>query len=227
MITAFLRSTILYLLIVICLRLLGKRQIGDLEPEELVLTMMLSDLASVPMQNFGIPLVSGIVPIFTLLALSMLLSQLSLKSLFIRRLVCGSPTVLIEKGIINQNNMRHNRFTINELMEELRAQGVCDIKTVKYAILENSGQLSLLLYPEEQPLTPKHLKKSVQDDVWLPTILISDGSVIQSNMKFCNKTEAWLNKQIRARGMVSPREVFLLTINEKEEVFCLPKEQKQ
>lgn len=227
MITAFLRSIILYLLIMVCLRVLGKRQIGDLEPEELVLTMMLSDLASVPMQNFGIPLLAGIIPIFTLLALSMLLSQLSLKSLRIRRLVCGSPTVLIEKGIINQNNMRHNRFTINELMEELRAQGVCDIKTVKYAILENSGKLSLLLYPEEQPLTPKHLHHSVQDDVWLPTILISDGSVVHTNLHFCKKSEAWLNKQLHARGLVSPQEVFLLTINEKEEVFCLPKEKNQ
>ena len=120
MITALCRTVILYFLIMIGLRLMGKRQIGELEPSELVLTMMISDLAAVPMQDFGIPLLSGLLPILTLLALSLLLSQLSLRSLRLRALICGTPTVLIRGGKLQQDAMRKNRFTIDELMEELR-----------------------------------------------------------------------------------------------------------
>jgi len=127
MATAFLRTVILYFLIMAGLRLMGKRQIGELEPSELVLTMMLSDLATVPMQDFGIPLLSGVIPIFTLLSLSMLLSQLSLRSLRFRRVLCGSPTVLIDHGKLRQGAMRKNRFTIDELLEELRAQGISNL----------------------------------------------------------------------------------------------------
>ena len=142
MITAFVRTIILYFLIVVGMRLMGKRQIGELEPSELVLTMMISDLAAVPMQDFGIPLLSGLLPILTLLALSLLLSQLSLRSLRLRALICGTPTVLIRGGKLQQDAMRKNRFTIDELMEELREQGVTRIEDVTYAVLENSGQPS-------------------------------------------------------------------------------------
>ena len=128
MITAFVRTIILYFLIVVGMRLMGKRQIGELEPSELVLTMMISDLAAVPMQDFGIPLLSGLLPILTLLALSLLLSQLSLRSLRLRALICGTPTVLIRGGKLQQDAMRKNRFTIDELMEELREQGVTRIE---------------------------------------------------------------------------------------------------
>ena len=125
--TAFIRTVILYILIMAGLRLMGKRQIGQLEPSELVLTMMLSDLATVPMQDFGIPLLAGVIPILTLLSLSMLMSQLSLRSLRFRRLVCGTPTVLIHRGVIRQEAMRKNRYTLDELLEELREQGYSDL----------------------------------------------------------------------------------------------------
>lgn len=131
MATAFLRTVILYFLIMAGLRLMGKRQIGELEPSELVLTMMLSDLATVPMQDFGIPLLSGVIPILTLLSLSMLMSHLSLRSLRVRRLLCGAPTVLIDRGRLDQSAMRKNRFTIDELLEELRGQGFSSLSDVK------------------------------------------------------------------------------------------------
>ena len=224
MITAFLRTVILYLLIMVGLRLMGKRQIGELEPSELVLTMMLSDLATVPMQDFGIPLLSGVIPILTLLALSMLLSQLSLKSIRFRGIACGRPTMLINNGKLCQDNMRRNRFTIDELLEELRGQGICDIRTVKYAVLENSGQLSILPWPEEQPPTAKQLKQKVEDDVFLPHILINDGRVLTQSLTSCGKDGAWLLKQLKKQGFSSPREIFLLTLNDQGEVYCLPKE---
>ena len=227
MATAFLRTVILYFLIMLSLRLMGKRQIGELEPSELVLTMMVSDLATVPMQDFGIPLLSGVIPILTLLALSMLLSQLSLKSLRFRALVCSTPTVLIDRGRGCQDAMKKNRFTIDELLEELRAQGYCELQSVKYAILENSGQLSILPWPQEQPLTAKQLHQPVEDDVDLPLVLINDGRTLQKNLQRCGKTEGWLTQQLSARGLASPKEVFLLTITGEDRIFCLPKEAKE
>ena len=178
MLTAFLRTVILYILIMAGLRLLGKRQIGELEPSELVLTMMLSDLATVPMQDFGIPLLSGVIPICTLLALSLLMSQLSLQSLRFREMVCGKPSVLIREGVIQQQAMRHNRYTLDELLEELREQGYGDLKEVKYAILENSGQLSVLPWAKYAPVTAEQLGLEVTEDSSLPTVLINDGQVL-------------------------------------------------
>lgn len=224
-ITAFSRTVILYFLIMTGLRLMGKRQIGELEPSELVLTMMLSDLATVPMQDFGIPLLSGVIPILTLLALSMLLSQLSLKNLRFRSLVCGEPTILIENGTLRQDAMRKNRLTIDELLEELREQGISDIRSVKYAVLENSGQLSILPWPQEQPPTVKQLHQTVEDDVTLPCVLINDGRVLSKSLTQCGKSRQWLAEQLALRGLHSPSKVFLLTLSGTDTVFCLPKEE--
>ncbi len=224
MATAFLRTVILYFLIMVGLRLMGKRQIGELEPSELVLTMMLSDLATVPMQDFGIPLLSGVIPILTLLSLSMLLSQLSLCSVRFRRLLCGSPTVLIDHGRLRQDAMRKNRFTIDELLEELRGQGISDLNDVKFAILENSGQLSILPWPELQPPSAGDLSVEVPDSVSLPVILVNDGRLITQNLEQCGKTMEWLKKQLQRQGLASYRDVFLLTIDGGGKIYCLPKE---
>ena len=178
MITAFVRTIILYFLIVVGMRLMGKRQIGELEPSELVLTMMISDLAAVPMQDFGIPLLSGLLPILTLLALSLLLSQLSLRSLRLRALICGtSCTVPDRGGKLQQDAMRKDRFTIDELMEELREQGVTRIEDVKYAVLEDSAPADRLSLgqPSSRP------RRNNWDWGWrmtrlLPMVIINDGA---------------------------------------------------
>ena len=224
MATAFLRTVILYFLIMAGLRLMGKRQIGELEPSELVLTMMLSDLATVPMQDFGIPLLSGVIPILTLLSLSMLLSQLSLRSVRLRRVLCGSPTVLIDRGKLRQDAMRKNRFTLDELLEELRAQGVCDLKDVKYAVLENSGQLSVLPWPLAQPPAARDLGVSPEDGVSLPVILINDGRLITQNLQRCGRDPKWLRAQLKRQGLSDHRQVFLMTIDEQGKTVCIPKE---
>jgi len=215
MITAFVRTIILYFLIVVGMRLMGKRQIGELEPSELVLTMMISDLAAVPMQDFGIPLLSGLLPILTLLALSLLLSQLSLRSLRLRALICGTPTVLIRGGKLQQDAMRKNRFTIDELMEELREQGVTRIEDVKYAVLENSGQLTVFPWTAQQPPTAEQLGLGLEDDVTLPMVIINDGRVIHRNLTACGRDENWLRKQLSREKASSPREIFLLTLDEQ------------
>ena len=224
MITAFFRTVLLYILIVVGMRLMGKRQIGELEPSELVLTMMISDLASVPMQDFGIPLLAGFIPILTLLALSLFLSQLSLHNLRFRRLMCGSPTILIRNGEIQQSAMRKNRLTLDELLEELREQGYSDLQDIKYAILENSGQLSVFPWTTQQPPTVEQLGLEIQDDVTLPVVLINDGRVLQKNLTACGRDARWLQKQLQAEKVSSPREIFLLTLDEQGSVLCVKKE---
>ena len=182
MITALCRTVILYFLIMIGLRLMGKRQIGELEPSELVLTMMISDLATVPMQDFGIPLLAGVIPILTLLALSLLLSQLSLLNLRFRELMCGTPTVLIRNGRLQQSAMRENRYTLDELLEQLRGQGCASVEEVQYAILENSGQLSVLPWARQKPPSAAELGLHPADST-LPVVLINDGRVLQKHLR--------------------------------------------
>ena len=224
MMTAFARTIILYFLIMVGLRLMGKRQIGELEPSELVLTMMISDLATVPMQDFGIPLLAGVIPILTLLSISMLLSQISLRHLRFRAMVCGTPSVLIRNGELQQDAMRRNRYTLDELLEELRGQGISDISEVKYAVLENSGQLCVFPWAAQKPPTASQLGLKVEDDVTLPVILINDGRVLTNNLALCGKDDAWLNKTLRKEKLSSPREVFLLTLDEQGQVLCVKKE---
>ena len=224
MMTAFARTVILYFLIMIGLRLMGKRQIGELEPGELVLTMMISDLATVPMQDFGIPLLAGVIPILTLLALSMLLSQLSLTSLRFRRAVCGTPSVLIREGVLQQEAMRRNRYTLDELLEELRGQGITGVEDVKYAVLENSGHLSVLPWARTQPPAAERMGLEVEDDVTLPVVLVNDGRLLRRNLEAQGLDEAWLREALRKEGLDSHRQAFLLTLDETGRVNCVRKE---
>lgn len=223
MTTAFIRTLLLYFLLMAGLRILGKRQIGELEPGELVMTMMLSDLAAVPMQDFGLPLLSGIIPILTLLSLSMLLSYFSLRSIRFRELTCGTPTVLIKHGKLQQKSMLKNRFTVDELMEELRQQGYSSIADIKYAVLENSGHLSVLPWVRKQPVTPAQMGLEPEDDVTLPTILISDGRLIHRNLTACGRNEDWLQQELK-RQKLPQNKVFLLTVDENGTVVCIRKE---
>ena len=225
MTTAFFRTIILYFILMVGLRLMGKRQIGELEPSELVLTLIISDLAAVPMQDFGIPLVNGLFPIITLLCLSMLLSFFSLKSIRFRGLVCGHPTVIVREGKVLQQNMARNRFTVDELFEQLRCQGYSDLSAVKYAILETSGQVSILAYTKDSPVTPQTLNYDVQDDVTLPVLLINDGHVLSHNLEGSGYDQNWLDKQLKSRRLTSPRQVFLMTVDEAGAVVCVAKEE--
>ena len=227
MITALIRTAILYLLLIVGLRLTGKRQIGELEPIELVLAMLLSDLSSVPMQDFAIPLVNGVVPIVTLLCLSTLLSHASLRSVRLRRIICGEPTLIISDGRVLQSAMRRNRLTLDELLEELRGQGVHDLRTVKHAVLETSGKLSVLLYPEHQPATPGQLGLDVEDEVDLPTVIINDGRVLRDNLQRCGLDEKWLAAQLQSCRAAAASEVFLLSVDPSGGVICLRKENEE
>ena len=226
MVIAFLRTVILYLLIIAGIRLMGKRQVGELEPSELVLALIIADLAAVPMQDFGIPLLTGIIPILTLLCITMALSVLTMKSIRFRVLMCGRPSIVIQDGALRRNEMERNRVTIDELMEELRMQGITDITTFKYAILETNGRLSVLLRAEEQPVTAKQMGIAMED-VALPLVIINDGRLLSHNLKIRGLNETWLKKQLDAQGVHRVEDVFLMTVDEQNHVFCSPKEESQ
>lgn len=224
MATAFFRTVILYLLLVVALRLGGKRQIGELEPIELVLTLLISDLASVPMQDFGEPLLNGVVPIVTLIALSTLLSAVSLRCVRFRQLISGEPALVVREGLLQQQVMRKSRLTVDEVLEQLRGQGFTDLADVKYAVLETNGRLSVLPYSHAQPITASQLGVDVAEDVTLPTVVISDGRVMRQALRRCGRDERWLEKELKRQGVKHSGDVFLLSVDEQGTVCCQKKE---
>ena len=224
MITAFFRTVLLYVLLIVGLRLTGKRQIGQLEPIEFVLMMLLSDLASVPMQDFGLPLLQGVIPIATLLALSTLLSGVSMLSVRFRSLICGEPTLIVRDGVLQQAAMKRSRLTLDEVLEELRVQGVSSLADVKYAVLETSGQLSVLLRADVQPATPKQMGLKVDDDVFLPAIIIDNGRLMGKNLQKMGLDDKWLQKQLKSHKIHRVQDVFLMTVDRGGSVVLAKKE---
>lgn len=223
MFVVLIRTIILYLLIIVGIRLLGKRQIGELEPSELVLALIIADLASVPMQDNGIPLLSGVIPIVTLLAVASILSVLTVRSIRFRTLLCGRPSIVVENGVVKERELRRNRFTIDELLEELRGQGYADFQAVKFAVLETNGRLSVLPYAAEKPVTAAQMGLT-PEETGLPVILISDGRLLSRNLKGRGYEEIWLQKQLASHGVEHPEQVFLLTVDEGGNTYCVPKE---
>lgn len=223
MVIAFVRTIILYLFIIAGIRLMGKRQVGELEPSELVLALLIADLAAVPMQDFGIPLLTGIIPIFTLLCITMILSVLTMKSVKFRAIVCGRPSIIVENGKLCQQEMKKNRFTVDELMEELRMKGITDISTIKYAILETNGQISVLPYANQLPVTAEQMNVT-PEDVGLPLVIINDGRVLEHNLRTRGFDRNWLEKQLAQRKIRHSKDVFLLTVDEQNRVYFVAKE---
>lgn len=223
MVIAFLRTIILYIFIIAGIRLMGKRQVGELEPSELVLALLIADLAAVPMQDFGIPLLTGLIPILTLLCLTMALSVLTMKSVKFRAILCGRPSIIVENGKLRQGEMRKNRFTLDELMEELRMKGVTDLSTVKYAILETNGQLSVLPFAAQQPPTAQDLDLHLPEP-GLPVVLINDGRLIRRSLMERGFNDQWLEKQLKSHKVDRVQDVFLMTVDETNQVCLIEKE---
>ncbi len=226
MLTAVVRAAILYLLIIIGIRLMGKRQIGQLEPSELVLSLLIADLAAVPMQDFGIPLLMGAIPILTLLCLSTVFSAAAARSIRFRALLCSRPSIVVQDGRILTREMARNCFTVDELMEELRVAGVTDLKTVKYAVLETTGRISVLLTADEQPVTARQMGLRPRE-TGLPLIVVSDGRVLSENLAIRHLSEGWLLDQLRARGIADVGDVFLMTVDEQDRVYLAQREGKR
>lgn len=200
------RTAILYLLVVLTMRLMGKRQIGELQPYEFVITIMISDLASLPMQDSRLPLLQGIIPIITLLFLKTILTQIGLKFQSTRKFVDGEPCILIYKGKINYSTLKKQQLNIDELLEELRLANYFNIDEIQYAILENDGQMSIL------PVDYNSSKKSncgKSAEVTLPKVLISDGKINKNSLTSMNKDEKWILNLLKTHNILSIKHVLI------------------
>lgn len=222
MILSYIRTIILYLVLIAVIRLLGKRQIGEMEPSEFVVTMLVANLAAIPMQDGGIPLFSGLVPILTVLGVELVLSSLALKSIRIRRMLCGKPVILIENGRVLQENLRKTRVTLDELTGHLREKDVLDIQSVQYAILETNGNLSVFPYSKHLPATAKDAGIQVKDH-YLPITIIEDGYLSMENLRQAGKDEAWV-REVLGQYRACVASTWLLTVDKSDKVVWLGKE---
>ncbi len=222
MFTALVRTIILYIIIITGVRLMGKRQVGELEPSELVLSLLISDLAAVPMQDPGTPLYAGIIPILVLLSVTMLLSVATMKNSTIRTLICGRPSIIIQNGELNQKEMKRNRLTVDELLEELRCQGHTDPSAIQYAILETNGQLSILPKSQNLPATVGQLHIETPA-VGLPLVIISDGRVVEQALSRLGRDYSWLDYQLKKHNFKQPEDIFLMTSDEHGVLYFSPK----
>lgn len=225
MLVAFVRTIILYILVVAALRLMGKRQIGQLQPSELVVTMMISELASIPLENIGTPLVSGVIPILTLIIAEATFSFLTLKSKRVRKIISGSPTVLISKGHVLEKEMERLRFNIDDLMEELRANGYSNLMDVEYAIIETTGMLSIIPKSNKRPVTPSDLDMTTEYE-GLPFLLIADGIINQMALKSAGLTVDWLHEKLKEFDITKISDVFIASLDTSGNLFVQKKYKK-
>ena len=222
MILSYIRTIILYLVLIFCVRLMGKRQIGQMEPSEFVVTMLVANLAAIPMENEGVPLYIGLIPMLTVLGTELVLSGAMLRSIRLRKLLCGKPVILIENGRILQENLRAARLTLDELAGHLREKDVLDIRTVQYAILETNGNLSVFPFPSELPASARDAGIHPKDR-FLPVTVISDGQLLRQNLQYAAKDEAWVHR-VLGEYRASIAGTWLLTVDKADRVVWLGKE---
>ena len=223
MILSYVRTMILYSVLIAVVRLMGKRQIGQLEPSEFVVAMLVADLAAIPMQDGAISLLNGLVPILTVLAMELILSGLSMRSIRLRKLLCGKPVILIENGKINQRNLKRTQVTLDELSGHLRQKDVLDIQAVQYAILETDGNLSVFPYPSELPASARDAKIKASKQ-YLPVTVISDGRLLHENLQVAKKDGAWLRRTLQERSATLGG-TYLLTVDDRGQIYYIPKEE--
>lgn len=221
MLATFVRSIIIYVIVLIVMRVMGKREIGQMQPFELAISIMIADLASIPMADIGIPIFNGIIPILGLLVMHLIISVLNIKSSKMREIICGKPTILIYQGRIDELKMKKERFTLNELEEKLRSNNVMDIGDVEFAILETSGDISVIQKPNKRTTTPEDFN-IMPDYEGIAYNLVVDGRVMTENLKKIGKNYDWLRRQTQKFQMM-PEEALIVTINGKGSMFCQKK----
>lgn len=225
MLIIFLRAAILYILIVLIMRIMGKKQIGELQPTELVFALIIADLAAVPMENLNVPILYGIIPVFTLFIIEEFLSFIALKSDKARGVIYGKPSILIEHGKILENEMRKQQFNINDLLEQLRIKGHTSVEDVEFAILETNGQLSTIPKATKRPVITEDMKLNVQK-AELPITAIIDGRILSHNLELIGLDNDWLLKELKKLKISSPKDVFFAFITGKNQLTYQLKSRK-
>ena len=225
MLITFFRSIVLYIIVLIVMRLMGKREIGQLQPFELAISIMIADLASIPMTDTGVPIFNGIIPILGLLIMHLIISLINLKSSRAREIICGRPSILIYRGKINEKNLRKERFTINELEERLRGNNVINLGDVEYAILETSGQVTVIQKPDKRNTITQDFNIMTEYE-GITYDLVVDRKIMTEKLKEIGKNYNWLKKQVEKFNM-KPEEALVVTIDGKGQIFCQRKEEKK
>ena len=224
MLLSFIRTVILYPVLIFVIRLMGKRQLGQMEPSEFAVTMMVANLATIPVEEREAPLYMGLIPMLTVLGLELVLAAVCLRSIFLRKLLCGKPVILIENGNILQENLRRTRITLDELTGHLREKDVLDPRAVQYALLETNGNLSVFPFPPERPATAAEAKVETREQ-YLPITIVSDGKLLRENLQVAGKTEAWVHKTLKKKK-ADISTTWLLTVDQGDQVIWYRKEEK-
>ena len=214
------RTLIIYFMLLVMMRLLGKRQLGEMELSEFVVAALVADLASHPLQDLGIPMINGIVPVLTLFCCEVFISWATMKSVGLRTVFFGKPEMLIKNGCIIQKSLIKNRFTTDELMQELRNQGCLDISKIQYAILETDGRVNVIKYPTEQPVPAGQMNLSCEDEGY-PVTVISAGCVNEDNLKLLSLNTDWLTKVLSENGLDKPEKVFFMYVNSSNRQYYI------
>lgn len=222
---SFIRTLLLYIVIITAVRLMGKRQISELQTSELVVTLLISDIAAIPMQDTGQPLASGFIPIAVLVMCEIVISALMLKSTKFRRLICGRPLIVINDGKVNQKEMRRLRMSTEDLSEQLRQKNVFSIEDVAYAIIETNGKMSVIKKPDKEQPTAGMLGVALPD-TGIETVVISDGVISDFSLQLCNKTRDWLDGVLRGKN-IKAEDVFIMTANRKGDFNIIKKDDQQ
>lgn len=219
MLILVIRTVILYLTVIVALRIMGKRQLGELQPSELVVAIMISDLASVPMQSIDIPLLAGIIPVFTLIVAEVIMSFLSMKSKIVRRLLSGKPSIVIYKGKISPDELKKIRFNMSDLMEELRVNGYHNIEDVDTAIVETSGKLSIIPKDSAREVTVEDMKIRQPKPDGLPFVIITEGSFEEEELARLGKNEEQIKKMLAKRGVTKISDILIASIDRTGNLF--------
>lgn len=212
---SFVRTVILYILVVFALRVMGKRQIGELQPSELVVAIMISDLATTPVSDINIPLMAGIIPILTLLVFEVVLSFTTLKSEGFRNLLSGKPAVIIKNGVISQRELKKMRFSIEDLLEQLRLKDIFSISDVYMAILETNGELTVVEKSSKKTVTAEDLNLTVKQEK-IPLVIISDGKLRKEHLKESGFDKKWVLDTIREYNIDKIEDVFIFSIDDDD-----------
>ena len=223
MLIIVIRTLILYLLVLVALRMMGKREIGQLQPFELVVILMISDLAVVPSENVGIPLLSGIIPILVLLSASMTLAWISLKSETVRTFICGKPSIIIDRGKIIEEELTNNCYNLTDLLEELRLKNIPNLSDVEYAILENNGQLSVFPKSSKRPAIPEDFQITPAYE-GLSLTLIMDGKLNTKNLKQSNHDLSWLEQELQKQAITNIEDVLIASLDSTGKLFVQTKQ---
>ncbi len=219
---AAIRTVIIYIVIIAALRLAGKRQLGELQPAELVVTLLIADLAAVPMQDNGTPLFSGLVPIAVLVALELILSTLMMKCRRLSTLVSGNPVIVVRDGVLQQQELARLRLTVNDLLETLRGQQIFDLKDVQYAIVETNGSVSAFLTPAARNPTAQDLQLALPDN-GAPVPVVTDGVVVPWAMAMCGVDERWVHRTLKKHKCKLPQ-VLIMTADKSKQVTIVKRE---